>query len=194
MKDFVGQNFRGMLIGLQERYNLEIPDIDEYVDKELGKVIQGLEERAQPCEGATDVVAKLFEQKEYGLTVVSSSALPRVRASLKKVGQDKYFPYEHVYSAATSLPTPTSKPDPAIYLYACDQIGAQAAECLAIEDSKSGATAAMRAKIPLIGYVGAYDKDEQDEKAAMLKKECGAITVMYHWSDFEKSLKMAEAA
>jgi hypothetical protein len=39
------------------------------------------------------------------LAVVSSSALRRVQASINKVGQDKYFEGEHVFSATSSNPT-----------------------------------------------------------------------------------------
>ncbi|PNS19068.1 hypothetical protein CAC42_1804 [Sphaceloma murrayae] len=199
LKDFVGQNFRGMMISLQEKYGIELSqqELDSYVARELGKVIETLEKKAQPCPGTMEVLAKLYEEKKYGLAVVSSSALPRVQASIKKVGQDKFFPPEHVYSAATSLEKPTSKPDPAVYLHACKEIGVKPSECVAVEDSKSGATAAMRAGIPLIGYVGPYiseGKEKQESMVKLLKEECGAIYVMHHWDEFADALKAVEAA
>lgn len=194
LKDFVGQNFRGMMTSLQKKYGFSMPDdeFNNYVDRELGKVIETLEKKAQPCEGVMPVVQKLYDEKKYGLSVVSSSALSRVQASIRKVGLDKYFPPNHVYSAATSLPKPTSKPDPAIYLYACQQIGVTPAESVAVEDSRSGATAAKNAKIPLIGYVGPYEGEEQDKMYKMLKEECGAIYVMKHWNEFFDALKAVE--
>lgn len=197
LKDFVGQNFRGMMVSLQKKFDFTIPEeeFNQYVDRELGKVIEKLEKKARPCDGSMEVLEKLFKSKKYGMAVVSSSALSRVQASIRKVGQDKFFPPEHVYSAATSLEKPTSKPDPAIYLHACKEIGVQPSECVAVEDSKSGATAAKNAKIPLIGYVGAYeDKKEMDRMAKMLTEECGAIIVMYHWSEFNDALAKVEAA
>lgn len=183
-----------MLHSLQEKYKLEIPDIESYVSRELETVIKGLEERGEPCVGSIEMLQQVYDSKKYGMAVVSSSALPRVRASIKKVGQDKFFPYEHVYSAATSLPKPTSKPDPAIYIHACKQIGMKPSECVAVEDSKSGATAAMNAGIPLIGYVGAYQPAEQEETAQMLREKCGAITIMYDWSEFWDCLEKVETA
>lgn len=195
--EFVGQNFRGMMVSLQKKYGLKLQDdeFDQYVDRELGKVVETLEKKAEPCVGANQVLEKLYESKKYGLAVVSSSALSRVQASIRKVGQDKFFPPEHVYSAASSLDKPTSKPDPAIYLHACKEIGVKPSECVAVEDSKSGATAAKNAKIPLIGYVGAYeDKDEIDKMAKMLTEQCGAIAIMYHWNEFFDCLKKVEDA
>lgn len=199
LKDFVGQNFRGMMMSLQAKYNIEIPkdELEDYVARELGKVIETLEAKAQPCPGSMEVLAKLYDDKKYGLAVVSSSALPRVQASIKKVGQDKFFPPEHVYSAASSLEKPTSKPDPAVYIHACKEIGVQPGECVAVEDSKSGATAAKRAGIPLIGYVGPYAAEGEEKQKSMvklLKEECGAIYVMHHWDEFDAALKAVEAA
>lgn len=196
LKEFVGQNFRGMMVSLTKKYNFTLTDeeFDVYVDRELGKVVETLEKKAEPCEGVIPVLDKLYKDKKYGLAVVSSSALSRVQASIRKVKIDHYFPKDHVYSAATSLPKPTSKPDPAVYLYACEQIGVKPGECVAVEDSRSGATAAKRAKIPLIGYVGPYEEDEKEHMRKVLKDECGAIAVMEHWSEFEEILKKVEAA
>jgi len=196
LKEFVGQNFRGMMVSLTKKYNFTLtPDeFDSYVDRELGKVIEMLEKKAEPCEGVIPVLQKLYADKRYGLAVVSSSALSRVQASIRKVNIDRYFPQNHVYSAATSLPKPTSKPDPAVYLHACKEIGVKPGECVAVEDSRSGATAAKNAKIPLIGYVGPYDEDEKEHMRKVLKEECGAIVVMEHWDEFEECLKKVEAA
>jgi len=196
LKEFVGQNFRGMMTSLCKKFNFTLTDeeFDSYVDRELGKVIETLEKKAQPCPGAMEELEGLHALNQYKLAVVSSSALSRVKASINKVGMDKYFNPNWIYSAATSLPKPTSKPDPAIYLFAMEEIGVKAAECVAIEDSRSGATAAKNAKIPLIGYVGPYPADEQDHMVKVLRDECGALAIMYHWSEFQDCLKKVEAS
>lgn len=172
MIDFVGQNFRGMMVSLQKKYGftLEASRLESLVTQEENKVIEMLEQKAQPCVGVNNQLEKLASSKKYGLAVVSSSALRRVQASLKKVGQAKYFPSDHVFSAASSLPTPTSKPDPAIYLHACKVLGKSPAECLAVEDSKSGVLSAVRAGIQVIGYVGSYEEHKQEEMSHILQE------------------------
>ncbi|ORY12956.1 HAD-like domain-containing protein [Clohesyomyces aquaticus] len=193
---FVGQNFRGMMLSLCTKYSFTLTDaeLDSYVDRELGKVVEKLEKLAEPCEGVVQELHKLHDSKVYTMAVVSSSALSRVQASIKKVGMDVFFDPKHVYSAATSLPKPTSKPDPAIYLHACKELGVTPGECVAVEDSKSGATAAKNAKIPLIGYVGPLEGEERVEMRKVLKEECGAVYVMEHWSEFPEALKKVEEA
>jgi HAD superfamily hydrolase (TIGR01509 family) len=194
IKDFVGQNFRGMMVSLQNKYNFEIDaeKLEGYVTKEEDKVIAKLEEKAKACIGATEELEKLYASKQYGLAVVSSSALRRVVASIKRVGQDKFFDGIKIFSAATSLPKPTSKPDPAIYLYALEQVGKTAGETVAVEDSKSGALSAVRAGIPVIAYVGSYNGEETQKEMAKVLTDLGAKTVMYNWSEFEDRMKDIE--
>jgi HAD superfamily hydrolase (TIGR01509 family) len=194
IQDFVGQNFRGMMVSLQAKYGFEIPkdEIEAYVKEEENKVIAKLEEKAVPCIGATEELERLQHSGKYDMAVVSSSALRRVRASIKKVNQDKYFKADHVFSAATSLPQPTSKPDPAIYLHALNVLGKKAEESVAIEDSRSGALSAIRAGIPVIAYVGSYHGDDKRGEMAAKLIELGAQVVMRDWAEFDSCLKQIE--
>ncbi|KAL1720585.1 HAD-like domain-containing protein [Schizophyllum commune] len=197
MSTFVGQNFRGMMGSLQEKYGFTMTDaeLDSYVARELEHTVEKLEAAAEPCAGAIETLERLQASGKYQLAVVSSSALSRVKASLKKVGMERFFAPEHVYSAATSLPVPTSKPNPAIYLHACKELGFKPEECVAIEDSKSGATAAKNAKIPLVGYVGPYeDEEERVKMRKVLSEDCGAVAILEHWKDFEEVLEKIESA
>ena len=196
MADFVGQNFRGMMVSLQAKYKFEMPadELERYVKEEENKVIAKLEAKAQPCPGVNDELEKIFQAKKYGMAVVSSSALRRVIASIKKAGQDKYFDSRFVFSAASSLPKPTSKPDPAIYLYALDTVRRKPENSVAIEDSKSGALSAVRAGIPVIGYVGPYDGETKKMEMAKLLTDLGAKVIMRDWTEFPSCLAEIEAA
>jgi len=193
MSDFVGQNFRGMMVSLQKKYGIQLtPDeLEKYVLREEDQVIAKLKEKLQPCTGVDIELAKIFQQKTYKMGVVSSSALRRVKASIEKVGQDKYFHPDNIYSAATSLPKPTSKPDPAIYLHAMEVLGVQPSECIAIEDSRSGTLSAVRAHITVVGYVGSYEPEKMDEMSKVLK-DAGAVVLMTDWSQFAGCLEEIE--
>lgn len=183
--EFVGQNFRGMMTSLQQRYGFEMTpsELDDYVRREEDVVIGKLKEKLQPCEGVDEVLEKLEKEGRYKMAVVSSSALRRVTASVEKVGQAKYFG-PRIYSAATSLEKPTSKPDPAIYLHAMKDLGVSAEECVAVEDSKSGTLSGTRAGIKVIGYVGPYGEEEKEKMEGILR-EAGAVVIMRDWKEFE---------
>ncbi|KAI9929930.1 hypothetical protein ASPWEDRAFT_35160 [Aspergillus wentii DTO 134E9] len=195
IQDFVGQNFRGMMISLQAKYKFEMAkdELEEYVKREEDKVIEKLNAKAQSCVGVDAELEKLHKSQKYGLAVVSSSALRRVRASIKKVDQEKYFNPDHVFSAATSLPKPTSKPDPAIYLHALEVRNKKPEEVVAVEDSKSGALSAIRAGIPVIGYVGSYNGDDKKIEMAQRLEELGVKVIMKDWAEFEKCMAEIEA-
>ncbi|KAF1937185.1 HAD-like protein [Clathrospora elynae] len=198
LEDFVGHNFRGMLKGLQQKHNFEMSDaeLEDFVQQELGAVTKKLSEKAVECPGVTTELNKLKEQG-YPMSVVSTSAKSRVVASIEKADIAHFFPPEHVYSAATSMEKPSSKPDPAIYLFAAEKLGVKPSEAVTVEDSKSGATAAMRAGIPCIGYVGIYGIEEGKEKmeqmAKILTEETKCAAIMYDWKEFQECLKKVEA-
>ncbi|KAJ2891911.1 putative haloacid dehalogenase-like hydrolase protein [Zalerion maritima] len=195
IQEFVGMNFRGMLNKLREEHKdiaLSDEEVESYVKKEEDAVIAKLKAALKPCPGVDAELEKLAEHKKYHLAVVSSSALRRVKASITKVGQDKFFNGEHVFSAATSLPTPTSKPDPAIYLHAMEVLGKKAGECVAVEDSKSGTMSATRAGIKVVGYVGPYPPEKRSEMTKVLS-DAGALVVMEDWAEFESCLDKIEA-
>jgi beta-phosphoglucomutase-like phosphatase (HAD superfamily) len=202
LTDYVGMNFRGMLVKMQEIYKFTIPhdELESRVNEEVDRVVAKLLEKAEPCEGAPEQVERIKQEGKIPMAVVSTSAKPRVIASLVKtgMGNGRYWPDEHVFSAATSLNPPSSKPDPAIYLHACKVLGVKPEECVAVEDSKSGATAAMRAGIPCIGYVGVYGVEDGPEKMKqmeqVLTEQCKCKVIMRHWNEFPECLKKVEAA
>jgi HAD superfamily hydrolase (TIGR01509 family) len=193
IKEFVGQNFRGMLTSLQKIHGIAISpeELETYVTREEDAVIAKLKAALVPCVGVDEQLEKLAASGKYKMAVVSSSALRRVKASVDKVGQDKYFGND-IFSAATSLEKPTSKPDPAVYLHALKVLGKTAEESVAIEDSKSGTLSGTRAGIKVVGYVGPYAEDKQAEMEKVLR-EAGAVVVMKDWSEFPSALEQIEA-
>jgi beta-phosphoglucomutase-like phosphatase (HAD superfamily) len=194
IQEFVGQNFRGMLTSLQKKYNIEIDpeSMEKYVLAEEDAVIAKLKAALRPCPGVDEQLEKLSSSGKYTMSVVSSSALRRVRASIEKVGQDKFFPGDVVFSAATSLEKPTSKPDPAVYLHALQKLGKSASEAIAIEDSKSGTLSGTRAGIKVVGYVGPYADDKKAEMEKVLR-DAGAVVIMQDWSEFPAALEKIES-
>ena len=188
-----------MLLELEKKnpdFHLSAAELDKWVDMEVGAVTAKLKEKATECPGVTENMEWL-KSKGYPMSVVSTSAKPRVVASLEKCNLDRFFENKHVYSAATSLDPPSSKPDPKIYNYACEQLGVKNADAITVEDSKSGATAAMRAGIPCIGYVGIYGleegKEKEDSMAKILTEQTKCFAIMRDWKEFKGIVEKYEA-
>lgn len=180
------------MVSLQKKYAISLSDeeVEFYVLREEDEVIKKLQAKLVACEGVEAILEDLAKSGKYKLAVVSSSALRRVRVSVDVVDQSKYFG-DSIYSAASSLPKPTSKPDPAIYLFAMKDLGVEAGACVAIEDSKSGATSAKNAKIRTVGYVGSYEAEEREKMGGVLSA-ADAKPVMTHWSEFPAILAAIE--
>lgn len=99
LEDFVGHNFRNMLIGLQKKHNftMDQDEQDSYVARELEEVTKKLSAKCQECPGVTEQL-EWIKAQGYPMAVVSTSAKPRVVASLKKTNLMRAsFPY---YSTA----------------------------------------------------------------------------------------------
>ena len=94
---------------------------------------------------------------DYALTwlrgpkcVASSSPHTRIRMSLESTGLYRFFdPY--VFSASD---VPKGKPAPDLFLYAARKMGVQPSECIVVEDSPAGISAATAAGMMAIGFIG----------------------------------------
>ena len=173
-------------------FRLGEEEMEGYIREEAERVIAQLQAKVQPCDGSIQVLQELSQNQNYTMSVVSSSALRRVLVAIATTGQDKFFHPDEIYSAATSLAKPSSKPDPAIYLHVLAKHSAKPEECVAVEDSISGALSAIGAKVAVIGYVGAYHTAAKRDEIAMRLTEVGCKHIMYNWADFEKCLEIVE--
>ncbi|KIX96678.1 uncharacterized protein Z520_07397 [Fonsecaea multimorphosa CBS 102226] len=195
ISQFVGLNFRSIMVVLQQHlgFTLDHEEMRDYIKLEEDRVIENIEAKAQPCPGSIETLQKLRYEGKYKLAVVSSSSIRRIKACLVKAGHDRFFHPDNIFSAADSLPFPTSKPNPAVYLHAVQQLGANAKECLTTEDSKSGVLAAVNAKIPCLGYVGSTHTRGQKQEMADHLLVTGCKRIMWDWSEYEKLLAEIEA-
>lgn len=113
-----------------------------------------------------EVPGILEELKAMGLrlAVASSTQLDLVERVLQENGIDAYF--ELVVSGAQFK---RSKPDPEIYHYTAGRLGLSEAQCLVIEDSTFGVTAASRAGMRIAALMD--DRFDFDQSLADYRME-----------------------
>ncbi|MGH3634965.1 MAG: HAD family hydrolase, partial [Mycobacterium sp.] len=116
----------------------------------------------------------------YALAAVSSSAGKRLDACFAATGLDPLIPAPLRFSAEDSLPVPTSKPDPAVYLHAGEVLDIEADHGLAIEDSVPGVTSAVAAGYPTVGNLMFVPTDERPCRSAELI-DAGAVAIIDSW-------------
>ena len=82
--------------------------------------------------------------------VASSSTLDRIRASLETTGLARFFE-PNLFSASE---VPNGKPAPDLLLHVAARMGVARSECIVVEDSPAGVTAAAAAGMTAIGFIG----------------------------------------
>jgi HAD superfamily hydrolase (TIGR01509 family) len=97
-------------------------------------------------EGVRDFIRELHERGTK-LAIASSSPLNVIVAVVKIFKLEEYFEV-----LVTGDMVEKSKPEPDIFLYAAEKLGAAPNECIVVEDSHNGARAAKKAGMKCIGY------------------------------------------
>jgi HAD superfamily hydrolase (TIGR01509 family) len=175
-----GMNFRTTALRLAAEAGVQDIDIEPWVAEEKRAVSAHLARTLRPHDPTTAALSAMAEH--LSLAAVSSSALARLAGCFTATDLDELIPPERRFSAEDSLPTPTSKPDPAVYLHACAVLGIAPEEGLAVEDSVPGVASAVAAGCPTVGNLLFVQPAEQAERAAALT-EAGALTVVSSWQE-----------
>ncbi len=115
--------------------------------------------------GATELLEYL---KSKGITTAVSTAsdLERTTRYLKQVGIYEYF--DKLISCTM---VKLGKPAPDVYVYACKELGLDADECVAVEDSPNGVKSAFEAGCKVIMIPDQSEPDEETAKMLWKKAE-----------------------
>ena len=153
-------------------------ELEQWVRQERKQVTAQLAATLKPD---PEVLAPLEAlASRYALAAVSSSAAKRLDACFAATGLDSLIPAALRFSAEDSLPVPTSKPDPAVYLHAGQVMDVDADQGLAIEDSVAGVTSAVAAGYVTVGNVMFVPTDERDCRRVELI-DAGAAAITDSW-------------
>jgi beta-phosphoglucomutase-like phosphatase (HAD superfamily) len=183
-----GRNFRTTAAALAEEEGIAVDPfvLEQWVDEERRRVTAHLGRTLTPDPAVLGPLSRLGRDRR--LALVSSSAMPRIEACLAATGLEELFPRWARFSAESSLPRPTSKPDPAVYLLAGESLEIPPERGVAIEDSVPGAEAAIAAGFPTLGNVTFVPPAERQDRAAALI-EVGVRGVIQSWSELEQLLE-----
>ena len=121
-----------------------------------------------PVKKGLYVLLEYLKKNGYKLAVASSTNRRDVEHHLKDAGVYEYFD-----AVICGDMVSKSKPEPDIYLKACEAIGVEPEEALALEDSKNGLLAAHRAGMRVIMVPDSWEVDEEVKK--FLWAMCGSL-------------------
>lgn len=103
-----------------------------------------LNENLKPVPGAAEFLQRCAREET---AIASSSSVPGIEYSLALIGLEGFFT-GRIFSAAD---IERGKPHPDIFLKAAGGLGAEASDCIAIEDGALGVQAAVAAGMTVIG-------------------------------------------
>ena len=115
--------------------------------------------------GVEDVLDYLHQA---GIQTAVATATDRSRATayLQEIGVHDKF--DRIICATE---VPHGKPQPDVYLFACQELGYEPEECIAVEDAPNGILAAYRAGVPVIMVPDQSQPDAELEKLLYDKAE-----------------------
>jgi beta-phosphoglucomutase-like phosphatase (HAD superfamily) len=157
---------------------LSADELERWVREERERVTAHLAVTLKPDPQVLEPLSDLAAY--YALAAVSSSATKRLRACFVATGLDSLIPDAVTFSAEDSLPVPTSKPDPAVYLHSGRVLGVEPGQGLAIEDSVAGVSSAVAAGYATVGNLMFVLPDERESRRAALI-DAGAVAITDSW-------------
>ncbi|MEQ8357147.1 MAG: HAD family hydrolase [Kiloniellaceae bacterium] len=141
---FLGKSLASVCESLRRDHGVDVDDLA--LERMRQRLYQTIRQELQPISGIADTLERLGRQA----CVASSSQPERIRLSLEVAGLSRFFG-GNVFSATMVA---RGKPAPDLFLHAARQMHVAPGQCMVIEDSPAGVTAALEAGMGVCGFVG----------------------------------------
>lgn len=161
LRDYYGHNWQETAQRIAAKWGRPLPD--DFRERHRDHARAHFGEGFAPVAGAAAFLDAL--PQALPRAIASSSHPAYIAASLDRFGLAQHFS-GHVYSAEGWA---RGKPFPDIYLAAADGLGVDPTRCLAVEDSPTGASAAVAAGMTVVGFCGAGHILDPQAHAATLR-------------------------
>ena len=145
----------------------------EFRDLMKVRVERAFHEELEAIGGVAETLDKL---KHWPKAIASSSSPHEIEMMLERVGLLHHFAGNIFSVSMVARP----KPAPDVYLHAAEQNNVLPSQCLVIEDSVVGATAALSAGMTVWGFTGARHQTTESKQRL---KDLGVHRILSHMSD-----------
>lgn len=146
LRRFVGKHDTDMRIDLAVDVGEE--NVDNFMTEIKQLSLEAYHQRLAPMPNSEAMLGAL----NMPICIGSNSRLSSLKNKLEITKLNRFFSEDRLY-VGSMVPKP--KPAPDLYLHAAAQHNVLPSECLVIEDSAHGVSAAVSAQMPVIGYYGA---------------------------------------
>jgi HAD superfamily hydrolase (TIGR01509 family) len=143
---FVGKTFAAMIEEMEREHGVRFP-VDASAQKDR-RLLELYERELKPVAGISEALAALPRAVH---SVASNSPEERVATALRVAGLEAWFghitTFEHVANG---------KPAPDVFIESARRAGFRPEDCMVVEDSVTGVTAAARAGCAVLGFTGTH--------------------------------------
>lgn len=150
MRHFFGRRPADMIAAVEAAAGRKLPV--NFASTLSAAILWRLRKELRPVAHAAHALTWLRGPK----CVASSSTPDRIKVSLETTGLARFF--AHQFSASE---VPNGKPAPDLFVYAASRMGIAARDCIVVEDSPAGVSAAVAAGMTAVGFVGGRHSGEE---------------------------------
>jgi HAD superfamily hydrolase (TIGR01509 family) len=176
-RTYMGKRLADVIATIERVTGRKLPA--DFADSYQRRTFETFRARLKPIDGAREFVEAWLTLPNC---IASSSSPERLALSLEVLNMAAIFE-GRVFSASNVA---RGKPHPDIFLHAAERLGVQPADCIVIEDSIGGITAARAAGATAIGLTAAsHIKPGFDAKL----REAGANHVVASFTDLDRVIR-----
>lgn len=160
---FTGNSNKMIYQKIKDKFQL-VHEVDDLIEAKNKLFLDAFDKKEDLSlmPGVKELIIDLYENG-IQLIVASSSEMAIINKVFERFGLNPYFTHK-----VSGEDFPESKPNPAIFLKAASYSKAPIDECIVIEDSTNGITAAKAAGIFCIAYKGKTGVGQDQTKADMI--------------------------
>ena len=168
---FLGCSFSSVKEKIHKAFNVKLHN--NFENEYRIALLTAFESNLQTTKGIKTVLSQL----SVPFCLATSSSPQRTEKALSLVGLTPFFK-ETVFTASE---VKNGKPAPDLFLHAAKKMKVAPENCLVIEDSMAGVTAALSAGMQVIHYKGGLHMSDATHAVSI---QFPNVTVMQHWDTF----------
>lgn len=142
---YTGISTAGMMKMMEEEYGRPLPD--DFTTRMRARARALFRTNLPPIPHIQTALDDITVRK----CIASSSTMDGILYKLQATGLNGYFPPPNIFNAEM---VQNGKPAPDLFLHAAARMNAVPEQCIVIEDSVAGVTAAVAAGMPVLGFTG----------------------------------------
>lgn len=181
-RHFHGQARESLCENLSRHFQIDVK-FSQLYDQREWRIMQHLQSLPEGVPMAEHLIETLnhLESQAMSFALVSNNPIQRALAAMRYANNQKGNELARLFGTHFFEAGEVQKPKPDVYLRALQQVSASPGSSYAVEDSLTGATAAIKAGLTTFGFTGFAD-DPNEMKNKLLEVGCEAT--FHSWREF----------